>query len=145
MKILKKIAVFGAVAASMYGCEVFEDPTPELVSFRMNGPAGSTVMVLYSKQFVAGVTETGVTQVEIFRADTVMHTLPIDTIIEVRLERRIYIQAEVQPSDTLDVDVRVDIDERNIFDRNGVLYPALPWQFLYQFNTRFTENIQVII
>jgi len=145
MKILKKCAVFGALTASLVGCEVFEDQTPENVSFRMDGPAGSVVTVLYSKQFVAGVREDGVTEVEIFRADTVVHTLPIDTIIAVNLERRIYIQAEVMPTDTVDVDVRVDVDDRNIFDRNGRLYPALPWQFLYQYNTRFTQNIQVII
>jgi hypothetical protein len=145
MKILKKLAVFGIVAASLSACEVFEDPTPETVSFRMDGPVGATVTVLYSKQFVAGVTESGVTQVEIFRADTVVHTLPIDTIIDVRLERRIYIQAEIVPTDTVDVDVRVDVNDRNLFDRSGKLYPALPWQFLYQYNTRFTENIEVII
>lgn len=145
MKTLKRFAALGLLVALASGCEVFEDPTPETVSFRMDGPAGVTVTVLYSKQFVAGVTEAGITEVEIFRADTVVHTLPIDTLIDVRLERRIFIQAEVQPTDTVNVDVRVDVNDRNVFVRNGDLFPALPWQFVYQYNTRFTESIQVII
>lgn len=127
-------------------CEIFEDQTPEQIFFRMDGPAGSVVSVIYSKQFVAGVNELGVTRLEIFGADTVQHVLPIDTVIDVRLEQRLYIQAEpAAVTDTLSVKTRVDVDDRGLYDQSGKLYPTIPWRFLYQFNTRFTDDIEVII
>lgn len=145
MKNIKILLACLAVIFTTAACGLLEDQTPEFISFRMNGMAGSQVTVLYSKQFVAGVDEEGITRVEIFGADTVIHTLPIDTIIDVRLERRLYIQAEPAPADTLAVDVKVDVDERNIFDRIGDLFPTVPWRFLYQFNTPFTDAIEVVI
>ena len=145
MKILKKFFGLVLLASLVAGCEAFEDLTPEFVTFRMDGPAGETVSIVYSKQFVAGVDETQVTQVEVFRADTVLHTLPFDTIIDVRLERRIFFQGEVAPLDTLSVDVEIDVDGRVIFDRTGDLLPDVPWVFLYQFNTVFTDAVEVVI
>ena len=56
------------------GCGFFEDEVPEDIFFRMTGPSGSQVTVIYSKQFVAGVNEIGETRVEVFGADTVVHT-----------------------------------------------------------------------
>jgi hypothetical protein len=109
----------------------------------MDGPVGQTVSVVYSKQFIAAVDELNVTRVEIFGADTVLHTLPFDTIIDVRLERRLFLQAEVMAVDTLNVDVSIDADGRTLFDRAGDLFPDLPWRFLYQFNHAFTDAIEV--
>jgi hypothetical protein len=145
MKTLTKFVVYASLVAAAASCEVFQDPTPETVSFRMDGTPGVPVTVIYSKQFVAGVTEAGVTEVEVFRSDTVTHLLPIDTIIDVRLEQRIFIQAEVGPAESVNVDVRVDVNDRNVFTRNGDLFPTIPWRFVYQYNTRFTEAIQVVI
>lgn len=126
-------------------CEIFEDQTPRFINVHMDGPAGSVVSIIYSKQFVAGVDEVGVTRVEVFGADTVQHVLPVDTVIDVRLERRLYLQAEVLPTDTLAVDVAIDVDGRGLFDQAGDLFPDVPWRFLYQFNTRFTNSIEVVI
>lgn len=128
------------------GCEIFEDQTPEQIFFRMEGPAGAVVSVIYSKQFVAGVNEAGVTRVEVFRADTVQHVLPIDTVIDIRVQRQLYIQAEpAMVTDTLLVDTQVDVDTRALYDRSGKLFPTLPWRFLYRFNQPFTDDIEVII
>lgn len=145
MKIAKCLVGIVAFVSLGSACEVFEDLTPEFINLRVSGTPGTVVSVIYSKQFVAGVDEIGVTRVEIFGADTVMHVLPIDTIIDVRLERRIYIQAESLPTDTLAVDVRVEVDTRELFDRSGDLFPTIPWQFLYQFNATFTDDIEVVI
>ena len=145
MNTLKILLPLVAIASVFTACEAFEDLTPEFINFRMSGPAGTPVTVMYSKQFVAGVDELGVTRVEIFGADTVAHLLPIDTIIDVRFEQRIYIQAEPLPTDTLSVDVEVDVDGRSLFDRFGDLFPTIPWQFIYQFNTQFTETIEVVL
>jgi len=145
MNRIKTLLVLVVLAVAGSACGLLEDQTPEFISFRMNGEAGAAVTVLYSKQFVAGVDEQGVTRLEIFRSDTVVHTLPIDTILDVRLEQRLYIQAVSAPADTLAVDVSLEVDGRSLFDRIGDLFPSPPWQFLYQFNTPFTDDIQVII
>lgn len=145
MKHFKIVLALVALGLTGSACGLLEDQTPEFITFRMSGDAGAVVTVLYSKQFVAGVDEQGVTRLEIFGADTVVHTLPIDTILDVRLEQRLYIQAEASPTDTVDVDVRVTVDGRSLFDRIGDLFPSPPWRFLYQFNTPFTDDIQVII
>ena len=128
------------------GCGFFEDEVPEDIFFRMTGPSGSQVTVIYSKQFVAGVNEIGETRVEVFGADTVVHTLPIDTIIDVTLEQRLFMMATpVMPTDTIEVEARVDVDGRNIFLDQGDLLPLVPWQFLYQYNVTFTADLEVII
>ena len=80
-----------------------------------------------------------------FQLQNAAHTLPIDTLIDVRVPRRLFIQGEVTPPDTLLVDVEVDVDGRALFDGTGDLFPDLPWRFLYQFNSRFTDDIEVII
>jgi hypothetical protein len=126
------------------GCEVFEDQTPEFINFRMDGPAGERVSVVYSKQFVAGVNEEGITRVEVFGSDTVAHVLPIDTIIDVRLEQRLFLQA-FPTVDTLRVDVTIDVDDRGLYDNNGLIFLVDPWKFLYQFNARFTDDIELVI
>ncbi|MDG2283551.1 MAG: hypothetical protein P8L45_10545 [Longimicrobiales bacterium] len=133
------------VSTVLAACEVFEDQTPQFISFAMDGPSGAMVQVIYSKAFVAGVDEAGTTRVEVFESDTVLHTLPIDTVIDVRIDRRLFIQGEVSPLDTLSVDVEIDVDGRSLFDGRGDLFPDLPWRFLYQFNSLFTDDIEVII
>ncbi|MGY8776941.1 MAG: hypothetical protein ACKVIN_02340 [Longimicrobiales bacterium] len=143
MKTLKRFFGLVLLASLIAGCEVFQDLTPKFVTVRMDGPVGQTVSVVYSKQFIAAVDELNVTRVEIFGADTVLHTLPFDTIIDVRLERRLFLQAEVMAVDTLNVDVSIDADGRTLFDRAGDLFPDLPWRFLYQFNHAFTDAIEV--
>lgn len=146
---MRTIAWFAGVAAVLLtagGCEIFEDRTPENIFFRMDGTSGDPVSVIYSKKFVAGVDELGVTQVEIFESDTVLHTVPFDTVIDVRIEQRMFIQAEpLTETDTLSIDARVDVDDRNLYDQSGRLYPTEPWRFLYQFNQRFTDVVEVIL
>ena len=135
-----------AVLLAAGACEIFEDRTPKQIFFQMDGPPGAVVRVLYSKQFVAGVDELGVTRLRIFQADTVMHVLPIDTVIDVRIERRLYIQAQsAAEGDTLSVDAQVDVDDRNLYDNTGKLYPTFPWRFLYHFNHRYTDNIDIVL
>jgi hypothetical protein len=146
---MNRFSRFSAAAAllvSLAGCGLFEDQIPEDIFFRMSGPTGSQVTVIYSKQFVAGVNEIGQTRLEVFGADTVVHTLPIDTVIDVRLEQRLFLRASpLAASDTLAVDARVDVDGRNIYSDQGDLFPLVPWQFFYQYNVTFTQDVEVII
>jgi hypothetical protein len=128
------------------GCEIFEAQTPETVSFQMTGAAGDSVTVIYSKQFVSATNEVGVTQIQLFGADTVRHVLPIDTIIDVRLERQLFISARPQlVGDTVNVAVDVFVNDRSIFDGTGNLLPDNPWLFLYRFNAAPTQAVEIVI
>jgi hypothetical protein len=132
--------------AALSSCEIFEEQTPETVSFRMTGTAGDSVTVIYSKQFVSATNETGVTQVQLFGADTVRHVLPIDTIIDVRLERQLFISARPQIlGDTVNVSVDVTVNQRSVFDGTGNLLPDDPWLFLYRFNAPPTQAVEIVI
>jgi hypothetical protein len=140
------VGVLAVILLSAAGCEIFEDREPKDIFFHVEGTPGGVVQVLYSKEFVAGVDEAGVTRVEVFGADTVVHTMPFDTVIDVRIEQRLLIQAQpLMETDTLDLDARVDVDDRNLYDESGVLYPTVPWKFLYQFNHRFTDIVEVVL
>jgi hypothetical protein len=145
MKSPTRWVLIAALATVMSGCEIFENQTPEFITFRMSGEAGDQVTVVYSKAFVAAVNELGTTQLQVFTADTVVHTLPIDTIIDVRIERQLFLRAyPLELNDTIPVSVRVQVNDRGIFDRSGDLLPDNPWHFLYQFNARPTETIEIV-
>lgn len=133
----------GSVALA--GCEVFEDQTPEFINVRMDGPSGDSVTIIYSSAFVAGINEEGVTRVQVFDADTVVHVLPIDTVIDVRVDRRIFLQGLGPQADTIQVGVDIDVDGRTLFDGVGDLFPDVPWLFLYQFNTLFSDDIEIVL
>lgn len=143
MKTFQRFFGLVLLASLFAGCEIFQDPTPRFITVRMDGPVGQTVSIVYSKEFIAAIDELNVTQVRIFEADTVLHTLPFDTILDVHLERRLFLQADVMAVDTLSVDVVIDADGRSLFDGAGNLFPNLPWRFLYQFNHAFTDAIEV--
>lgn len=144
LKRLKPAVVAGSMVA-VAACSIFEDPTPEAITFRMNGPAGEIVEVVYSQQFIAGVNEIGVTQVSVFGADTVLQTLPIDTTVSIVAEHQLLLLVKPISADTLDVAVTVDVDTRNLVDNSGKIFSASPWRYVYQFNKRLTQVIEIVI
>jgi hypothetical protein len=145
MKTSRRFVGLLALCALLPACEIFEDQTPKTMSFRMDGQVGDTITIIYSKQFVAGTDETGVTQVRVIAADTVKHRLPIDTILDIQIERQMFIEALTFERDTVDVDVLIDVNDRSIFGGSGTLLPEVPWYFLYRFNQRPTQTIEVVI
>ncbi|MDX1746416.1 MAG: hypothetical protein R3324_10805, partial [Halobacteriales archaeon] len=111
----------------------------------LDGTPGEQLSVIYSKEFVAGVDEFGVTRVEIFEADTVLSTIPFDTLIDIRVQRQLFVQAEpVVAADTLLIDAQVEIDGRRVFDDSGLVLSGVPWRYLYRFNQQFTAVIEVV-
>lgn len=147
MKTLRRAYVaLALIGVSVAGCEIFEDQTPEFISFRMTGTPGDSVTVVYSKQFVSATNEIGVTQLELFRADTVRHVLPIDTIIDVQVERQLFMSAFPQiVGDTIDVSVDILVNDRGLFDSDGKIYPDDPWLFLYRFNAPPTQSVEIVL
>lgn len=140
----RRIAVL-ALLAGAGACGIFEDPTPETISIQVTQDDGTPVMAIFSKVFVAGINrETDVTEVRVTSADTVMTTLPIDTIIDIRVERQLFLQVETMPGDTASVQFRVDLDARNVLNRQGLIFEELPLRYVYQFNRPLTDVVEVV-
>ena len=133
------------VLASVTACDILEDQSPDDISFRMSGSDGRVVSVIYSQDFIAGVDDLNVTQVQVFSSDTVLHVLPIDTIINITRERRFFVQVETAPMDTVVVDVRIQVDGRGLVNTSGGIFPGTPWRYVYEFNQVLTDVIEVIL
>ncbi len=143
MRTLKRLGLASLLLLAV-GCVLFDEPTPETVTLRMTGPAGTIVTALYAQDFVAGSNELGETRVEVFGSDTVVHVLPIDdTIIDIRSSSQFFVQ--VESADTIAVSVRVDVDDRTLVNSQGGIFPDTPWRYVYQFNRFFGEIVEVII
>lgn len=126
------------------GCSIFDDPTPENVFLRMTGPAGLQVEIIYSRDFVAGVDERGVTEVQVFDRDTVRQALPLDTAVNISEDRRLFVQ--IAPIDVAQatVELKVDIDDRNMLRDTGAIFAEEPWRWVYHFNHKLTREVDVV-
>ena len=143
----RKYILVAALAAlvSGTGCGAFEDPTPTDIFFQLRGEAGTQVDVVYSTQFIAGVDEFGVTGVQVFQSDTVRHTMPIDTVINIAIDRQFFVMVLPPDEGTLAVDVIVDVDNRNLISESGGIFAGTPWTFVYMFNRTLTRLVEVEI
>ena len=66
------------------------------------------------------VDEMGITQVQVFSSDTVMHTLPIDTVIDIAAEQQWFVQVETLAGDTSGGGREGwTWDDRNLLARSG--------------------------
>ena len=80
-----------------------------------------------------------------FQADTVVQTLPIDTLFNISIDRRWYVQVTPLNTDQVSVEARVDVDDRNVLDEAGLVFAASPWRFAYLFNQAVTRTIDIVI
>ncbi len=136
-------ALLATAALAATACEILEDGTPSRILFQMEGDAGLQARAIYSRDFVAGIDEMGVTHVQVFSSDTVLHTLPIDTAMSIAAEQQWFVQVETLAGDTLAVTVTVDVDSRTLVSRFGGIFPDQPWRYVYVFNQVLTENVDV--
>ena len=137
------IGLTAALCASLAaGCSLFEDPTPDHISVRVSG--GAPVEIVYSKQFVSGIDEQGVTRVQVFSTDTVFQALPLDTVIDISAERQFFVQITPTTSGTITVDTRVDVDDRTLVNASADMISSNPWRYVYQFNQQVTRIVDVV-
>ena len=137
LPLLPAVVVIGGCSA------ILEDLTPENIHFEMRGEPGARVRAIYSTQFVAGLSEFGVTRVQVVRADTVVHQLPFQRTVDISIDRRWFVQAESLDGDTLSVNVIVNVDDRGLVDESGRVFPDEPWHFVYSFNQLLTRDLDV--
>ena len=135
--------LLAALAVTVTSCGLLEEKWPRQVSFEMRGDAGLQAKVIYATDFTAGVGETGVTHVQVFSSDTVLHTLPIDTVMSIAREQRWLVQVETLAGDTLDVSVVVEVDGRDLLSESGGIFPDIPWRYVYVFNQRIPRSVDV--
>jgi hypothetical protein len=143
---MNRILILLVATVALTGCDAIlgDDPTPETIRYQVQGDAGAPVQILLSKEFVSGVTEAGVTEVSLFVVDTLDTVLPVEGDYDISLERRFFIQ--VLPLDTLATvngRVIVDVDGRNVFNRQGTLPVDPPFRYVYVFNQATTRVIEL--
>ena len=109
----------------------------------MTGSEGMGVRVIYSTEFSAGVGVDGVTGVLVLASDTVDHTLPIDTSMSIARDQRWLVLVEPAGGEALDVDVSVSVDDRSLLTESGSILPEIPWRYLYVFNQKITQDVEV--
>ncbi len=135
--------LLSAVLVLTIACDILEEKWPRQVSFDMRGETGLQAKVIYATNFVAGVNDQGVTQVQVFSSDTVVHALPVDTAMSIAGDHRWLVQVEALAGDTLDVSVDVEVDGRNLLSESGGIFPDTPWRFVYVFNQRIPRSVDV--
>lgn len=139
------LAAVWAVGSILLGACLVENSTPSLVHLRISGVAGTEIQLVVSREFVAGVDQLQVTQVQLFQADTILTSLPVDTVVSISTAHRFFAEATPVQPDTLDVTVRVDVDERRLYDRRGLVWQDVPFRFVYVFNQALTQTIDIVL
>lgn len=143
MRKITGICLTLTLAASLTaGCGIFQDPTPNNVSVRLSG--STPVEIVYSKQFVTGLDENGVTRVQIFASDTVYQSLPLDTVVSIEAERQFFVQVKPMTEGSFSVTARVDIDDRSVVNKTADLLQSDPFRYVYQFNQKITRIVDVV-
>lgn len=138
---------FGWLSAILLltGCALLgDDPTPEFVSMSVSGEAAEPVSLVLSTFFNTGVDELGVNRVSLGFADTLAVTLPFDTVVDVRVQQRFFVEIAATEADTANARMTVEVDGRSVFDDTRQVSADDPFRFLYLFNVRQTgTNIEV--
>lgn len=140
---MKRPAILTALTLVL-GCGIIEDPTPEQARLIVTGDAETPVRLIVSTKFVAQVNEIGQTRVVIFESDTLVTTLPYETLHAINQDQRFFVEAARLDADLQNVQVQVFVDERKLFDEGGALLADQPYRFVYTFNQRVTRDIVVL-
>jgi hypothetical protein len=142
MKRTAVVLVFASLLAG--GCDLVNDPTPEEARLVIQGAGDTPVRVIISTEFVAQVNQLGQTEVVIFAADTVITSLPYETVYEIREDQRFFAEAARLDADLESMQMQVFIDGRRQFDEGGRLLEDQPYRFVYTFNQAITREIVVL-
>jgi hypothetical protein len=125
-------------------CGWFDDPAPDRARVVVEGEAGKEVRLIISTQFVASVNDQGQTRVVLFQADTVIVTLPFETVYTIEEDHQFFSETARLEADLQNVRVQIYLDHRKEFDAGGPLLPDQPYRFVYTFNRATTRDIVVL-
>ena len=133
----------GAIAV-LSACGMFDDLRPVDAHVSIDGEPGARVEVITSSTFVAGITEAGVTQVNVIVADTVYPALPFDETYRISSDQRFLVILSRFDEDVDSVHMQVFVNDDRKFNEGGALLADLPYRFLYTFNQPITNVIDVV-
>jgi hypothetical protein len=142
--VLTRLALAAALAAGTAGCGLLDPPVPEHARVVLTGPDGANVRLVTSSKFLAGITTEGITRVEVLAADTFVVALPHDSRQRIRADQRFLALAEAIEGETAEFRMQVFIDESREYDAMGTLSDASLFRFVYTFNLRVTDQVQVV-
>ena len=131
-------------AVLLAGCGLVEDLTPDQATLLIEGETGKEVRIIVSTEFIASVTEEGITRVVIITADTLVTTLPYRRSYRIEQEQRFFAEASRLDDDLQNVHMEVAIDNRVQFAEGGVLIAGQPYRFVYTFNQPITREVVVL-
>ena len=143
MRLSYSLLCVALLPALAWGCN-FPDQPPENISISIEARgAAQPLQMVFATQFVAGVNELGVTQVQLILADTMLITPPFDTTASIAVDRRFFVEALPEQADSAGLRVQIQIDGRDIYDEEGQVFPEIPFRFVYLFNQPTTRLIEV--
>ena len=130
------------VALAAWGCELFADPSPEIVRVTLEGEAESFMLVT-STEFFATNSEAGDMSVQLFAADTTLISFPFDRSWNIEAEQRFFLLAAPVDSSAVQVQVRVFLDGDKDFDRSVDAVVEDPVRYIYLFNQRILQDFEL--
>ncbi len=70
--------------------------------------------------------------------------MPVDLVVDVEMEKRLFVQLVTLEADAGRVAVRVDVDNRNVVDRSRTIDSSDPWRYAYVFNQQISPIVDVV-
>ena len=140
-----RLALAAAVSALVAACGLLDNPQPSTASIQVSGTAGTPVQVILSKSFVAAEVAGGGADIQIFSADTLNTTLPVDTVLSISVEQQFYVQVAPAAGDgTLSAHIRIAVDNKAKVDGDRSVSETVPFRYVWVFNSNITSINQVI-
>ena len=145
MRTSSRLILTLAAVVTAGACGWFDNPTPTDASIQVDGTAGTPVQLIISKQFVAAQNSTGSADLQLFQADTINTTMPVDTVISIAVERQFYVQVGPTASDDpISAHIRIAVDNKTKIDSNRTVPGSAPFRYVYVFNSAITSINEVI-
>lgn len=133
------------LASALAGaCGWFDEPAPDRARLVIEGEAGKEIRIIVSTRFVAAVNEIGQTRVVLFQADTIVATLPYETVYTIGEDQRFFSETARLEADLQSIRVQIYLDNRKEFDQGGQLLLDQPYRFVYTFNQPVTRDVVVL-
>jgi hypothetical protein len=143
-RLFARLSLVAGLAASLAACGLLDPPVPEHARVVLTGPEGACVRLVTSSKFLAGITTEGITRIEVLASDTVMVTLPYESRHRIRADQRFLALAEAVEGQAETFRMQVFIDAARRYDETGTLSSASPFRFVYTFNLRVTDQMQIV-
>ena len=123
------------------GCIVDDGPSEARATF--TGEPGIAVRIVLSARFGATVESEDVTRVTLVEADTLVRTLPFDTVYGLGGEGRFFAQTTSTGPAVQTFRLRVSLDGEQVHDEWGQLTTQTPFRFLHVFGRNVARGVEV--